>query len=71
MVTVQGYDGAAIRPPEQTAPEAEPVQNPDQKGMRGALARYADPVARERERGAWERAAAENYRADPNMILEQ
>lgn len=28
------------------------------KGMRGALAEYADPALRKKEKGAWERAAA-------------
>ena len=29
--------------------------------VRGVLAQHADPVLREKEEGAWERAAAEKY----------
>ena len=31
------------------------------KQVRGILAEYADPILREREKGAWERAAIEKH----------
>ena len=30
-------------------------------GVRGVLAQYADPALRDKEEGAWERAAVEKY----------
>lgn len=72
MLTVQGYyDGAAIKPLEKITAKpnqrviitildefVEPVKVVYKKGMRGVLAQYADPELREKENGAWERAAA-------------
>ena len=69
MVAIQGYyDGTAIRPLEVISARPnqrviitimdefiEPVKTEPVKGMRGALAQYADPARREREKGAWER----------------
>lgn len=36
----------------------ETVKRSPVRGLRGALAEYADPELRKKERGAWERAAA-------------
>ena len=33
----------------------------NEKGMRGVLAQYANPVLAEKEKGAWERAMVEKY----------
>lgn len=75
MLAVQGYyDGVMIKPLEKM--NAKPNQRviitimdefvePEKviagKGMRGALAQYADPALNEREKRAWERAAAEKH----------
>lgn len=40
----------------------EPPKVARKGGMRGALAEYANPALAEREKGAWARAAAENFR---------
>ena len=75
MLAVQGYyDGTAIRPLEKITARpnqrviitimdefVDPVRAEPGKGMRGALAQYADPARREQEKGAWERAAGEKY----------
>ncbi len=75
MLAVQGYyDGAMIKPLEKIAAKpnqrviitimdefVEPVKTIRKKGMRGALARYANPSLAENEKGAWERAAVEKY----------
>lgn len=71
MQAIQGYyDGTAIRPLEKIAAKPyqrviitimdefmEPVETVHKEGMRGILAQYADPELREKEKGAWERAA--------------
>lgn len=76
MLAVPGYfDGVAVRPLEKM--DARPNQkviitvideflepNAGQKqitGLRGALAKYADPTLSEKERDAWERAAVEKH----------
>ncbi len=75
MLAVQGYyDGVAIKPLEKIAAKpnqrviitimdefVEPVKDVHRNGMRGALAQYANPELREKEKGAWERAVAEKY----------
>ena len=75
MLAVQGYyDGTAIRPLEKITARpnqrviitimdefVDPVRAEPGKGMRGALAQYADPARREQEKGAWERAAGEKH----------
>lgn len=75
MISVQGYyDGAAIKPLEKISAKpnqrviitimdefVEPVKAVRKKGMRGVLAQYANPELREKEKGAWERAAVEKY----------
>lgn len=75
MLAVQGYyDGTAIRPLEKITARpnqrviitimdefVEPDRAEPGKGMRGALAQYADPARREQEKGAWERAAGEKH----------
>lgn len=75
MQAIQGYyDGTAIRPLEKIAAKpnqrviitimdefVEPSETIRGKGMRGVLAQYADPSLREKEKGAWERAAVEKY----------
>ncbi len=75
MISVQGYyDGEAIMPLEKIAAKpnqrviitimdefVEPVKAVRKKGMRGVLAQYANPELREKEKGAWERAAVEKY----------
>ena len=74
MLAVQGYyDGAAIRPLEEIVAKpnqrviitimddfVEPTKTACAKGMRGILARYANPVLAKKEEGAWERAVTEN-----------
>lgn len=74
-LTVQGYyDGANIRLLEKIALKpnqkivitiadelAEPEERTRKKSLRGALSEYANPDLTEREKGAWERAAAEKY----------
>ena len=73
MLAVQGYfDGVTIRPLEKmtAAPNqrviitimdefVEPEQTLHRKSMRGALARFANPAEKDKEEGAWERAAVE------------
>ncbi len=75
MIAVQGYyDGVTIRPLEEISAKpnqrviitivdevVEPEGFTRKEGMRGALARYADPVLLEREKGAWEQAVIEKY----------
>ena len=75
MLAIQGYfDGTAIQPLEKVTAKpnqrviitimdefVEPAKTVQKKGMRGALAQYADPVLAEKEKGAWERAAADKY----------
>ena len=72
MQAIQGYyDGAAIRPLEviEAKPNqrviitimddfVEPAKTACAKGMRGILARYANPELAQKEEGAWERAVA-------------
>ena len=75
MLAVQGYyDGTIIKPLEKITAKpnqrviitimdefVDPVKPVRKKGMRGALARYANPSLVEKEKGAWERATAEKY----------
>lgn len=75
MLSVQGYfDGTAIRPLEAITAKpnqrviitimdefVEPEKTIRRKGMRGALARYADAALVEQEKGAWERAMVEKH----------
>lgn len=75
MLAVQGYyDGATIKPLEKIAAKpnqrviitimdefVEPIKATRQKGMRGILAQYANPVLAEKEKGAWERAMVEKH----------
>ena len=75
MQAIQGYyDGTAIRLLEKISAKpnqrvivtlideyVEPADTVSRKGMRGVLAQYADPSLREKEIGAWERAAVEKY----------
>ena len=75
MLTVQGYyDGVAIKTLGKIAAKpnqrviitimdefVEPVKAARKKGMRGVLAKYANPELKEKEKGAWERAAVEKY----------
>ena len=75
MLAVQGYfDGVSIKPFEKIPAKpnqrviitildefVEPCSNVQKKGMRGALAQYANPELRAKEKGAWERAAADKY----------
>ena len=75
MLAVQGYyDGAVVKPLEKMIAKPnqrviitimdefiEPEKTVQKKGMRGALAQFADPALAEKEKGAWERAAVEKY----------
>ena len=75
MLAVHGYyDGVTIRPLEKISVKpnqrviitfmddlVEPVQVVPKKKMRGALAAYANPALRAKEKGAWERAVVEKY----------
>lgn len=75
MQAIQGYyDGVSIKPLEEMTAKpnqrviitimdefVEPEKTARQKGMRGALARYADPALMEREGGAWARAAVQKH----------
>ena len=75
MQAIQGYfDGTAFRPLEKIAAKpnqrvtitlldeyVEPAEAVFKKDMRGVLAQYADPSLREKEKGAWERAAVGKY----------
>ncbi len=75
MLAVQGYyDGVVFKPLEQINAKpnqrviitimdefVEPVTLPHKKGMRGALAEYANPTLAGKEKGAWERAAVEKH----------
>ncbi len=57
-------DQGAVRAMQQLkamADGTEPVKQNLSKGMRGALAEYADPALRKKEKGAWERAAAKKH----------
>ena len=75
MTAVQGYfDGMSVRLLEKITAKpnqrliitvmdefvdtTKPIQR---KGMRGALAQYADPALAEKEKGAWEHAVVEKY----------
>ena len=44
----------------------KPVKVVSKKGMRGALAQYANSELKEKEKGAWERAVVENI--DINLL---
>ena len=75
MIAVQGYyDGTTVRPLEKLA--AKPYQRviitvmddfvdcekaARVRQMRGILSEYADPALAEKEKDAWERAAAEKH----------
>ena len=75
MLAVQGYyDGAVFKPLEKITAKpnqrviitimdefVEPANVARQKGMRGALAQYADPALAKKEKDAWERGAAEKH----------
>lgn len=75
MQAIQGYyDGTTFRPLEKIAAKPnqrviitltdeymEPAETVHGKGMRGALAQYADPSLKEKEKDAWERAAVKKY----------
>ena len=75
MQAIQGYyDGTAIRLLEKISAKpnqrviitimdeyVEPAETVHRKDMRGVLAQYADPTLREKEKGAWERAAVGKY----------
>lgn len=75
MMAIQGYyDGVSIKPLEQIPAKpnqrviitimdefVEPEKAASKKGMRGALAQYADPSLKEKEKDAWERAAVEKH----------
>ena len=75
MLAVKGYyDGTVVKPLEKMIAKPnqrviitimdefiEPDNAVQKRSMRGALARYADPELAEKEKGAWERAAVENY----------
>ena len=74
-MTVQGYyDGTNIRLLEKIMAKPnqkviitimdeymEPAERTEQKSLRGILSDYADTALMEKEKGAWERAAAEKY----------
>ena len=73
--TIQGYyDGVHIRALETVTAKPnqkvvieitdefiDPVEHTEIKNLRGVLSAYANPALREKEKGAWERAAAEKY----------
>ena len=75
LLTIQGYyDGANIRLLERISAKpnqkvmitivdefVEPEQPLKAKSLRGVLSEYANPSLIEKEKGAWERAAAEKY----------
>ena len=75
MQAVQGYyDGTDIKPLEKLVAKpnqrviitimddfVEPAQPVRGKGMRGALAQYANPESAAKEEGAWARAAADKH----------
>lgn len=75
MQSVKGYyDGTNIRPLEEMTVKPnqrviitimdefiDPPLIAPKKGMRGILAQYADPELAEKEKGAWECAAAEKH----------
>ena len=75
MLAVHGYyDGVAIKPLEKIPAKpnqrviitimdefVEPANVARQKGMRGALAQYANPTLAEKEKDAWEHGAAEKH----------
>ena len=75
MLSIQGYyDGATIKPLEALTAKpnqrviitlmdeyVEPAAIAPKKGMRGALAKHANPALAGREKGAWERATAEKH----------
>lgn len=77
MLAIQGYyDGAVFKPLEKITAKpnqrviitimdefVEPVDAANQKGMRGALAQYADPKLMENEEDAWKRAAVDSRAA--------
>ena len=75
MLAVQGYyDGVAIKPLEELLMKpnqrviitimddfVEPIREENVKGMRGALAKYANPALIERESEAWQQAMEEKH----------
>jgi len=75
VFAVHGYfDGTVVKPLEKIAAKPnqrviitimdeflEPVEERKKEGMRGALAKYANPALAQKEEGAWERAMAEKY----------
>ena len=75
MLAVQGYyDGVTIKPLETLDAKpnqrviitimdeyVEPITTSKKRGMRGALARYANPASAKNEAGAWERFVVEKY----------
>jgi predicted DNA-binding antitoxin AbrB/MazE fold protein len=75
MLAVNGYyDGVEIKPLEKMDIKqgqkviitilndfVKPEQISKKRGMRGALAKYADPELQKKEKGAWERAAVAKY----------
>ncbi len=75
MLAVNGYyDGTVIMPLEEIPAKpnqkviitimddfVEPRKKEHKKGMRGILAKHADPELRKMEKGAWERAVVEKY----------
>lgn len=75
MLAVQGYyDGIAIKPLEKVIARpnqkviitimddfVEPEKLGEKPGMRGVLAKYANPALAEKESGAWQRAMEEKH----------
>ncbi len=75
MYSIPGYyDGVNVRPLAQVPAKpnqrviitvtddfVQPETAVQAKGMRGALAQYANPALREKEEGAWEHAAVEKH----------
>ena len=75
MQAIQGYyDGVSVKPLEKITAKrnqrviitildefVESEKALRAEGMRGILAPYANPALREKEKGAWERAAVEEY----------
>ena len=75
QLTIQGYyDGVHIQLLEEMMAKpyqrvaitimdefVEPTEGVHKKSLRGILSEYADPALVEKEKGAWERAAAEKH----------